>query len=233
MAAALMAIEDFNARNGRIVSELLDEEFTNCDVKFPLPWDTPRPNSTLVTKVKDDGDHQTNTARALLSVAIESPGELCAVAGSNDNLAAREASTIAAAVDVPYISHAAYTTKISRPPIYILSAKASADEYHRADALMRYLVSMGRTHVTLVYSNANDDILKVTSKAAKDHQVDLRVERYTPPFESKAPNSPWDAMRRVKDSGFRTVILAPRLSGDLEYLAQGAQDLGINTDDYL
>ena len=63
------------------------------------------------------------------------------------SLPARTASTLSAASDVPYFSHGADTTKISRPPIYPLSGKTGSDEYARGDAVISYLDSIGRDKV--------------------------------------------------------------------------------------
>ena len=177
MASALMAMEDFNDRNPTIVPQLADDEFAieKCSAYFPLPWDDNGENGNASTKmasvVKDDGDRQDMTAKALLSVLYDMRDDddghhLCAVAGSLSNLPARTASTLAAASSIPYLSHGADTTKISRPPLYPLSGKTTADEYARGDALLSYLASLDRNHVTLVYSDTNEDVLKVTSKAA-------------------------------------------------------------------
>ena len=96
-----------------------------------------------------------------------------------------------------------------------------------------YLSSLDRNHVTLVYSHTNEDVLKVTSKAAKDHNVELRYEPVSPPWDGTGANSPYDAMRRIKDSGFKTIVLAlPRLS-HWEHIAREAERWGVNGDDYL
>lgn len=168
-AAALMAMEDFNSRDPSIVPQLADEEYSlgECTVRFPLPWDgeggaeggvnndgTRRVHSVI----KDDGDRQDRTANAILETlnAMRVPGggddpagnhELCAVAGAMANLPARTAATLAAASGVPFFSHGADTTKISRPPLYPLAGKLSPDEYARGDAMIGYLSSIGRDKV--------------------------------------------------------------------------------------
>ena len=239
--------KNFNDRNPTIVPQLADDEFAveKCTVYFPLPWDD-NASTKMASVVKDDGDRQDMTAKALLSVLYDmrdatssitddddDDHHLCAVAGSLSNLPARTASTLAAASSIPYLSHGADTTKISRPPLYPLSGKTTADEYARGDALLSYLSSLDRNHVTLVYSHTNEDVLKVTSKAARDHNVELRYEPVSPPWDGTGANSPYDAMRRIQDSGFKTIVLAlPRLS-HWEHIAREAERWGVNGDDYL
>uniref|UniRef100_A0A6V2K2C7 G-protein coupled receptors family 3 profile domain-containing protein n=1 Tax=Ditylum brightwellii TaxID=49249 RepID=A0A6V2K2C7_9STRA len=220
MAAALMAMEDFNARDSRIVPELSDDEFTECDVKLSL-------------SVLDDGSSNDFTVSNLLNHINDMSGEICGIAGVNNNFAAREAAVLGAAFDVPYITHAAETSKISRTPLYRLSAKISADEFFRADALIKYLASIGRTHIMLVYSAVHEDIIRVITLAGKENGVDVRTEIFQPPFASTGVGSPLDAMRRVKESGFRTIVLAPARVPHLVHIAQAAQDVGIDTDEYL
>ncbi|KAL7552918.1 hypothetical protein ACHAWF_016171 [Thalassiosira exigua] len=273
MAAALMAMEDFNDRDPSVVPQLSDDAYAreNCSVYFPLPWHN-RTSSAgseegasepseqteqsghrlferdevhrLHSAILDDGDKQSSMANALLSTLhrlrrseggddAKKNHHLCAVAGNIQNLAARTASTLAAASDVPYFSHGADTTKISRPPLYPLSGKTVADEYARGEAVISYFDSIGRDKVALAYSHTNEDVLKVTSKAARDLGVELRYFPVSPPWDGTKSNTPYDAMKRIKESGFKTVILAlPRLH-QWEHVAREAERWGVNTDEYV
>ena len=87
--------------------------------------------------------------------------------------------------------------------------------------------------VVLVYTHTNEDVLKVTSKAARDYGVDLRYEPVSPPLDGKGADTPYDAMRRIKESGFKTVILSVTRISILEHIAREAERWGVNTDDYV
>jgi len=118
----------------------------------------------------------------------------------------------------PLISYgAADTAKLGRLHLYPMTVKITADEYMRADALMGYIKQyLGRQYVTLLHTtDLLDHAKKVLDKAAQKYGltygVDWRTEAIGPPKPNPNKTEAFtipNAMQNIKDSGFRTTIVA-------------------------
>jgi len=224
MAATLMAIDHFNDRDASVVSDLGSDEMSRCDVRIPaIPGFT----------VMDDGDFTTNSVAALLRADEE--GDVCAAVGPYRNKAALGAAHVSGAMRVPMISYgAADTAKLGRLHLYPLTIKNTADEYDRADAVMDHLKNhLGRDYVTLLHTtDLNDHAVKVLDKSAKTHGVAFNTEAITPPLtKTSGAFSLPNAMQRIRDSGFRTVIVALYTGSYWQYVEKTADEFGLTGPD--
>ncbi|KAL7549758.1 hypothetical protein ACHAWF_013033 [Thalassiosira exigua] len=220
MAAALMAIDHFNAKDPSVVSELASSELASCDVEIPVI-----PGWTIA----DGGDFTTTAVAALLDAAEERP--ICGVVGPYRNKAMLGAAHVTGAMEAPLISYgAADSAKIGRVHLYPLTSKITADEYDRAEAVMDYIKNYrGRDYVTLLHTtDLVDGPLKVMDHAAKKYGVHLNTEAIKPPFsKTEGPFSVPNAMQRIKDSGYRTVIVALYTSSYWKHIEKYADAYGL------
>lgn len=223
MASGLMAMEHFNSRNPEVVAELADEEFQNCDVYFSLPGDddSNKNSSTVPSIFADDGDNHDDATRSILDYLYSlhdhqkqvnpQQQDLCAVVGTLTSPPAQAAAALAAASDVPFVTHSAETAKIGRFPVHTMSARVTVDEYARGEALVDYLVShRKRDFVYVIYNFPTEKVVRVMEKGAKTHNMTMRSIPVSPPWtdDNKKPNSLYAAVKAIKESGFRTIVVA-------------------------
>eukprot|EP00547_Thalassionema_nitzschioides_P016529 CAMPEP_0194240680 /NCGR_PEP_ID=MMETSP0158-20130606/6778_1 /TAXON_ID=33649 /ORGANISM="Thalassionema nitzschioides, Strain L26-B" /LENGTH=1190 /DNA_ID=CAMNT_0038975425 /DNA_START=76 /DNA_END=3648 /DNA_ORIENTATION=+ len=115
-----------------------------------------------------------------------------------------------------------------------MTVKLTADEYDRADAVMDYLKNhLGRNYVTLIHTtDLNDHAAKVLDWAAKKHAVDFTTEAVKPPFsKTEGAFSMPNAMQRIIDSGYRTIIVAIYTEQHWPHLVKYADEAGLTGKD--
>mmetsp|Transcript_30603 Transcript_30603/g.57982 ORF Transcript_30603/g.57982 Transcript_30603/m.57982 type:complete len:851 (+) Transcript_30603:93-2645(+) len=226
MAATLLAIDHFNTRNPSVVSELSSSNpiMSSCDVTIPVI-----PGYTIL----DDGDFTTYSIANILKAQKER-GDICAVVGPYRNKAALGAGHTTGAIGTPLISYgAADTAKLGRLHLYPLTIKMTADGYMRADAVMGYLKELGREYVTLLHTtDLLDHAKKVLDLAAQKHGVIWKTEAIKPPFtKTEGAFSVPNAMQRIKESGYRTTIVALYTGSYWQHIEKYADEYGLSGPD--
>jgi len=235
MSGALMAINDFNARDGSVVRELASPEFAfgkGCNVTIPV-----RKGWTI----KDDGDTEGSTAKALLDATINSVShvtdvdkieescremvqayrlkiqnfKICGVVAPFNPEPAYAASMMTAALNVTFLSYGqADWTGYGKNHLRPLTAKITADEYKRGDEMADYIVNFRkRDYIILIHTSDvgdNGGPPKVLDKAFKKCNAKFEKLAWSPMAKSAEPTNVLFVMNRVKElgkSGYRSIIL--------------------------
>ena len=154
--------------------------------------------------------------------------DACGIVGPYRSAVALSASVLSAAMDVPLVSHGAKTYRIGRQHFNPLTTRTMVDDYAMADAVMSYLHHRGRDYVTVLHVTFQDDIIKYFDRAAKRYKMSVRGERIALPFTGEGEFSVYDAMRRIQESGFRTIYVAVARMFMLDYIVETAEQLGMN-----
>jgi hypothetical protein len=223
-AAAIMAIEDFNARNTRIVPQL--DEFRDCPVQFDLN------NSRIF-------DTQTITHQAAKSLLAQ-PEPPCAVAGPFHDAPFLELSTLAAAMEFPITAHRAFSIRALANYSSPYSSQVFPDVIASAQVLAIYLLYYkARTdYVAFVYSLTETGLQRRETVAIvlDEFEITNQAFSYNSPLKSPADSdarTPLKTMQRVKDSGYRTIVIAPEdPTSEIPLLAEAAVEVGLTNGEY-
>ena len=232
MASFLLAVDHFNARNPVVVKELAsDEAYASCNVQFPVSVVDGGGNSSTLSSssivVADNRDDGAGAVKAILQTR-DAGFDACAMVGPYRSAVALSASVLSAAMDVPLVSHGAKTYRIGRQQFNPLTTRTMVDDYAMADAVMSYLHQRGRDFVSVLHVTFQDDIMKYFDRAAKRYNMLVRGQRIALPFTGTGEFSVYDAMRRIKESGFRTIYVAVARMFMLDFIIETAEELGMN-----
>ena len=223
-AAALMAIEHFNARNNTVVPEL--DQFRACPVQF----------DTQNSAIFDTGSYTHLAAETLLA----QPELPCAVAGPFHDGPALELSTLAAALKFPVTAHRAFSIRALAHYASPYTSQVFPDVITSALVLAEYLLHIGRTDfVAFVYSLTETGLHRQETVSIVLDEVGIKNQAfsYNSPFSSPATSDERTikkTLQAVLDSGYRTIVVAPELpANEIPLLARTATDLGLTNGDYL
>ncbi|CAB9517308.1 Gamma-aminobutyric acid (GABA) B receptor [Seminavis robusta] len=228
LAAALMAMEDFNARNGRITPEL--ETLTDCPVHFNI-------NGTMFLDTGVMGHLGNRLVVGLSRLGFANP---CALAGPYFDLPAQNIATIAAAAQVPHIPSRGYNVRLALATTAPMTTNISPDIIGIAQAGVSLLKRIKRDNY-IAYMHPITDF---GVQAAQSFGVILNnynIEHwelfgYLSPFfsDEDLERSISDQMERVRKRGFRTILISlDAYILELPEIADAAAELGMLNGDYV
>eukprot|EP00588_Corethron_pennatum_P001339 CAMPEP_0194299158 /NCGR_PEP_ID=MMETSP0169-20130528/60564_1 /TAXON_ID=218684 /ORGANISM="Corethron pennatum, Strain L29A3" /LENGTH=1505 /DNA_ID=CAMNT_0039049229 /DNA_START=234 /DNA_END=4748 /DNA_ORIENTATION=- len=223
MAAALLAIDDFNTRNATVIPELDDEIYRQCSVYVPE-------NGFEV--YDHDASVEGLVPKTLLgkSSTCSSP---CAIVGPYTDEFAVKLSAIAEAWGgIPLITHGAEIPVLSGlqyPTVF----RSNVDFHAMAEAIIQFLKSKGRkVYLGGIYEGKfGTDWRQAMENAAKEAGFELerfKTSKISPPYKEFSPKI---AMEELKS--YRTIFLALMDPLKLFEFADVAQSEGMNVGDHV
>jgi hypothetical protein len=190
MAAALMAIDHFNARNDSVVPELT--KFVDCPIQF----------DTEKSRIFDTESY-THLAAETLFAQPELP---CAVAGPFNDFPALELSTLAAAAGkFPVTAHRAFNQRVVTEYSAPYTTQLYPDMVAYGNVLVEGLLYQDRTdYVAIVYpvTDTGTQIRETLSLAMDAEEIENRAFGYSIPFINPTLTTAQgikEALQEVKD----------------------------------
>jgi hypothetical protein len=226
MVSALLAIEVFNARDASIVPELEQAVFRDCKVKI----DTSR---SLVFNTDTHG-HQ--AAESL----VQQDSLPCAVVGPFNDMPAQELSVLAAALHFPVTVNRAFNFRIVSDTFSPYTSQVFPDLGASTQQLSRFLLHKGRTDFVVALIPVTDTGAQRTKAFQLEFEVfNIRhevVSYISPAFLDEGLTSVGTiraALERVKQTGFRTIVVALEIAFvELPLIADAAEEQGLLSGEY-
>jgi hypothetical protein len=225
MSAALLAMEIFNARNVSVIPELGDPVFQDCDLQMDI-------ENSLVFDTQSHG-HQ---AAQSFSAQAKLP---CAMVGASNDMPAEELSVLATSSKIPFTVNRAFNLRVVSDNHSPYSSQVYPYSPASARNLVDYLLHRGRTDfIATVYAMTDTGVQRseiislLLSESAIVHEM---MPFITPSsYESFQIRSAMSALQRVKNLGFRTIVLSMEFAFDeLPIIADAAEELELNNGDYM
>lgn len=226
MSAALLAMDHFNNRNDSVVPEL-SSLTSGCNVRF----DTNR------SQFFDTGTYEHWAAKDVWKSEIEP----CAIAGPFNDIPAIDLSVVALSGEIPLVVPRALNDRVGSNDLSPFTTLVHPSTKAAAKNMVDYLL----------YKNRNDFIgvmYSLTETGVQRHEAlatELNNKRFNwtgTSFDisdiatgdsAKALDKFRDAMKRIKDSGYRTIVVYMDFPWfELPILADAAEELGMNQGDY-
>jgi len=231
MAAALLAIDDFNTRNSAVIPELESQMYKKCSVYIPENH----------FKVHDASERGILPKKLIGKKSNDTFP--CAIVGPYAADPTKESSIIAEAWDIPVITHGAESPVLSGngyPTVF----RSCVNTHAMGEVIIQFLRSKGRTNsLGILYLSGDYGIFMM--EAIKNAAVEsdgglgfprLDTHKIQPPFTSdnEGSFSIRRTMLQLKKTTYRTILLT--LSnldwGMLEVIADAAEENQMNGDDY-
>jgi hypothetical protein len=226
MASALLAMETFNARNASVVPELGDPVFQDCDIQMDI-------ENSLVFNTGSHG-HQ---AAQSFSAQDELP---CAIVGPFNDMPAEELSVLATSFKIPLTVTRAFNLRAISDEFSPYSTQIYPDLTDSVQNLVDYLLLRERTDfIATVYTltDTGTQRSEIISLALSETMIQHEMVAFVTPGQDSFQNSTRTvrtALERVKQLGFRTIVLAMEFSlQEIPLIADMAEELGLNNGDYM
>lgn len=224
MASSLIAMRVFNERDATVVPELAQELFQDCNVKFDF-------DNSLVFNTQTTGHYAAQQLQ-------EQESYPCAIAGPFNDMPAQELSVLAAASKFPVTVHRAFNLRVVADDFSPYTSQVFPDLMAHGDQLVAFLRFIGRTdYIAAIYALSDTGIQRseVLSLSLAGAGMKHRLISYlVPGWEGTADETIRMAMKQVKDSGYRTIVMAPELIlRELPLIAAAAEEFGLNNGDYV
>ncbi|KAL7578112.1 hypothetical protein ACA910_012561 [Epithemia clementina (nom. ined.)] len=222
MAAALLAVEHFNERNVSMIPELAN--FPDCNVQLQIEkvYDTSGDRNDvsrvfwdhlLLRNTTDDENNNLSLSESL-----------CAIAGPAQDTPADDLGAIAYAARIPMVS--TYTDSIIRDYTSPMRTSVYPDLLEKSTVLVSFLLHLGRKDfVALLYPLSDKGMQRRsalgvmfdtnnvrwmaseffdTATYAKSN-ITTKKEHFEEYWSSRSIR---EAVKRVKDGGFRTIVIS-------------------------
>jgi len=225
LAAAIMAIQQFNERNSSVVPQLA-ELVEDCNIQVDLE------KSLLY----DSGADAFGSARALYR-AVEEP---CAIIGPFDDSVAEQLATLAMAAEIPHVVSRAYSLGVTSETENPYTTTVYPDLLSSARQVASYLSFKERTdHVAIIYGLSDLGLQRYEALRVEFRErmighmgfsfaeVATELQYFTDLFP------PITALREIKQRGQRTIVFCldnPKSS--LQPIADAIEELDMNNGDY-
>lgn len=233
MASAVLAATHFNERNPSVVPELEDPSFKECNFEFDL--------NNLIFFDSDLVEHK---ALVQLQDYILNNGPPCAVAGPYDDDQVMEVSVLASSVQVPLVNHHGFDLELSFDWSHPFLTQSNPFPFDYIQSIYSYVMDKGRTNFIAILSSRQPSSQHLGEGLATFLQtmgVSTRIFPYAESLDQvvrlfdEELASLEGAMTKIKDTGFRTIIVIPE-SFDImdKFVTMGkeAESLKINTGEY-
>jgi hypothetical protein len=167
---------------------------------------------------------------------MQQKGPPDAIAGPYNEIPALELSVLATGMKIPIVAHRAFDQNLLLPERHPYYSQVSADFYSEMEIVGEYLKYVGREdYIAVVYSSAASvqqkvDILRVVLEKRGFGQVRTFSYRSSDMLVEGTPDrNIRSALQRVKETGFRTIIvLLSRLDADAPEIGHAAAEFGLD-----
>jgi 7 transmembrane sweet-taste receptor of 3 GCPR/Receptor family ligand binding region len=226
-AMALLAMDHFNSRAASIVPALAD--YIDCPVRFDVSF----------SRVFDSGAYG-HLAVASLWNQSETP---CVVVGPFHDMPALELSTMAAAADFPVVAHRAFNLRVTEEYSAPYTTSMFPDLRDSSKQLVEALKVLNRTnYVAVVYASSDTGLQRRETMqwALEAANITTRSFAYATKYapvrgtQNGESGSIHDALRAVKRSGYRTIVVATE-NPTVEFydIAEAAAEQDLTNGDYV
>jgi hypothetical protein len=224
MAAALLAADHFNSRNAAVVPEL-KRLAGECTVTLSLD------------AFFDTGSLTLMSGRRF----YEFGEEPCAVVGPFNDYPASELGVFAASAQFPLVLTRAFSTLNADVFFRRFTSTLFPNFAYSASEIIEFLGYKGRTdYVALLYSLSNLNVQRheaFTSEADKNRMENVAVPYWSPFVDNPDDGLVEDrklltSLRKIKEVGYRTIVIALDNIWELPYVADTAEALNMNNGDY-
>jgi len=222
MAAAVLAMEQFNSRDPAVVPELAGLD--DCNVTFDME------NSYFF----DTGTLTHRSLRKLVRKVIETGMTPCAIAGPYNDLPAQLLSAFASSVEIPLVSHRSMNQRVNTEFFSPYSNQVYPDQLAMTEALVKVLNHTGRNNYTAILYSALDtasQLQEAMSNWLTSNNIDYRLY----PFEYLHENSSLTiekALGNLRKGGYRTILVLLEFPEvEVQLIADAAQKVGLNDGD--
>ncbi|KAL7566630.1 hypothetical protein ACA910_003465 [Epithemia clementina (nom. ined.)] len=215
LAAALLAVKHFKTRNSSVVPEIATLP-DSCTVTLELPVAF---NAIFFSS---------GSIQALAS----DNSTLCAMVGPYDDPTSADLSVMAQAHSIPLVTTKSYDLIIVSDMYHQFSSSVHPDLLTSSRVIAEYLVYKGRTNFIAILHDVTP--VNLQRREALGLQLDtMQVKWISSSFalesQMQDPRSVYTAMKRIKESGYRTIVICqanPWFS--YQKIADAAEELGMN-----
>jgi hypothetical protein len=134
MAAAVLAVDHFNARDASVVPELSQEIYSTCNVSF----DTSK-------SMFFDTESMTHQAALSLNAYVNRFGPPCAIAGPFNEIPAMGLSVGATTYQIPLVAHRSFNYRLGNPRYNPFASTVYPDLLSTSGSLTKFLLFKERT----------------------------------------------------------------------------------------
>ena len=222
MAAAVLAVDHFNARDTSVVPEL--SEISNCRISFD------------VTKSMFF-DTQSTTHEGHLSFAAYTNefGPPCAIAGPFNEIPAMGLSADATAYQIPLVAHRSFNYRLGNPRYNPFASTVYPDLLSSSGSLTEFLFSKGRTDfVAIFYALTEIGLQRNEGVTLRFDSSNIRYKLY-PFFPPTLANVEYaerlihTEVRKMREDGYRTIVVALEDPvSEIPLLADAAEEFEMN-----
>ena len=246
LAAALMAIDHVNNRNGGVVKELSTQSFLECDISidqyltmdsladelsFQLPSVLQGSNEDIPvfqrTQHTADADDWQITSTKINNTSI------CAVIGPFRSNVAMEVAKSTSVLNVPLISPLAASDNLDD---YELFGRMTVGASVRSRVLMEYLDNLERNYIAILSSDDGVGTEFSMQMESSCEEIGRTCKSFK--FRGDGANDGGHqslqlALELVRESGFTTIVCSLDVINELDYLAKYSTGLGLQGEDYM
>ncbi|CAB9500493.1 Gamma-aminobutyric acid (GABA) B receptor [Seminavis robusta] len=200
MAAALLAVDHFNDKDPAVIKELGQPELADCPFKF------------VNVSVVDTGTESHMATKSLLQ-RIQDVGPVDAIAGPYNNQPALELSVLATGMESPIVAFRGLDQSLVLPDKHPFFSQVYPDLNGDMEFVGKFLAYTNRTdYIAILYSNEDTVLQRVEVLRQILRQMGiynvltfsyLGVEK----SEEGEDRGVDDAVRRISQTGYRTIIV--------------------------
>lgn len=219
MAAALLAVDHFNARNPVVVPQLAELE---CSVNLPDPIFT---NTNALSE---------DTSRFLVNRLLDSSkGDYCGMVGPFHNGPTLAAANFALGMEIPLITHGADDTSISSDQDNPLTGRTATHLHALSEVLLSLMRTHGRTDYLSTIAPIDEgghQYRTVMDNKAKQAGFTGHITFSTKPHfeDSFIPNNGVGyALQKTKEAGYRNIFFVLQHVSVLSVVAKYAEQFGM------
>jgi len=228
-AAALLAVDHFNARDNSLVPALT-EYTSDCSLNI----------DDLV--IENTNNKEGVVPRILMDYVFEKGKTPCAVLGGYADGPTREAAVVANGMKTVTITHGSEDPRLGGG-VNPDTTQMCSNQHPTGEAIVNWLRSNGRTDFLTVINGSQEYAITfgdaINNAAVESGFQSVEQKRVGPPYDGPDPNSSFLlTLKEVQKSTWRTIVVVltrynlppyPTLGA----LADAAEELGMNGDDYV
>ena len=224
LAGGVLGMRHFNERNYSALPEL--GLYPNCTVTFDV-------ENSLVFNT--DGGFSHDSSRSFYA----SDKEPCAMVGPFSDFPAVELSVMAQAAQIPLVTARSFSLRVVSDIYSPFTTSVFPDVAASAEQVVSYLLFQNRTNfISLLYPLSDVGYQRREALGFRLDEMGIRwmsspYVHNEATFNTASSRTYLSAMRNIKNSGFRTIIIAlddPLV--DLQPIADAVEELAMNQGDY-
>eukprot|EP00816_Leptocylindrus_hargravesii_P000468 CAMPEP_0196826124 /NCGR_PEP_ID=MMETSP1362-20130617/93452_1 /TAXON_ID=163516 /ORGANISM="Leptocylindrus danicus, Strain CCMP1856" /LENGTH=577 /DNA_ID=CAMNT_0042206667 /DNA_START=127 /DNA_END=1857 /DNA_ORIENTATION=- len=245
LAAALMAVDHVNNRNGDIIQELSTESFRECDISIDqyLAMNSLADDLSMQLPSVLQGYENWQRYQQTQDIGIDysqvtasrdtKKTSVCAVIGPFRSNVAVEVAKFTSILNIPLISPLAASKDLDDHQLFgSMTVEMSA----RSKVLMEYLDNVERDYIAILSSD--DRVGTEFSKVMESSCDELGRKCKSFSFgdheaDDDGYQSLYLALEFIRKSGFTTIVCSLDVNAELDYLAKYSTEHGLQGEDFL